>query len=439
MTTNNAKSNTTSLFSKYVFQNILGMLGISAYVLADTFFISQAEGSDGLTALNLVLPLYSFIFAIGSMIAVGSATRFKIQFAKQETDSHDYFSNAIFWSLIFSLFFIVIGLFIPDKLMFLLGGDKEIVKLGTPYTRIFMLFAPFFMLNYIFNAFVRNDGAPSLAMVATLSSSLFNIVMDYVLMFPLKLGMAGAALATAFSPVVGIIICSFHFMSKKNNIKFKWQLPSLKKLVISCQLGISAFIGELSSGITTVVFNFLILGLAGNEGVAAYGIIANVAIVATAIFNGIAQGSQPLLSEFYGRGNNNSINKILKLSVITALVLAGIVLAVIVIFKEPIVNIFNSEKNIIMYEYAIKGLPLYFIGFIFAGFNIVGTGYLSATESALWAFITSILRGIVAISICAFVLSKLFGMTGIWLAFPTAELITAMLMILAIKRSKIAV
>lgn len=439
MSTTNKKTNTTSLFGKYVFQNILGMLGISAYVLADTFFISQAEGADGLTALNLVLPLYSLIFAIGSMIAVGSATRFKIQFAKKESDSHNYFSNAIFWAIIFSLSFIIIGLCIPDKLMILLGGDEGIVKLGTPYTRIFMLFTPFFMLNYIFNAFVRNDDAPSLAMAATLSSSLFNIVMDYVLMFPLKLGMAGAALATAFSPVVGIIICSFHFMSKKNNIKFKWQFPSLNKLVISCQLGISAFIGELSSGITTVVFNFLILGLAGNEGVAAYGIIANVAIVATAIFNGIAQGSQPLVSEFYGKANPTSINKILKLSIITALSLAGLILITIIILKTPIVNIFNSEHNAVMYEYAIEGLPLYFIGFIFAGFNIVGTGYLSATESALWAFITSILRGVVAISICAFVLSKVFGLTGVWLAFPAAELITAGLMIFAIKRSKIAV
>lgn len=439
MSTINKKTNTTSLFGKYVFQNILGMLGISAYVLADTFFISQAEGADGLTALNLVLPLYSLIFAIGSMIAVGSATRFKIQFAKKESDSHNYFSNAIFWAIIFSLSFIIIGLCIPDKLMILLGGDEVIVKLGTPYTRIFMLFTPFFMLNYIFNAFVRNDGAPSLAMAATLSSSLFNIVMDYVLMFPLKLGMAGAALATAFSPVVGIIICSFHFISKKNNIKFKWQFPSLNKLVISCQLGISAFIGELSSGITTVVFNFLILGLAGNEGVAAYGIIANVAIVATAIFNGIAQGSQPLVSEFYGKANRTSINKILKLSIITALSLAGLILITIIILKTPIVNIFNSEHNAVMYEYAIEGLPLYFIGFIFAGFNIVGTGYLSATESALWAFITSILRGVVAISICAFVLSKVFGLTGVWLAFPAAELITAGLMIFAIKRSKIAV
>ncbi len=439
MNTLSKKTNITSLFSKYVFQNILGMLGISAYILADTFFISQAEGANGLTALNLVLPLYSFIFAIGSMIGVGSATKFKIQFAKNASDSQDYFSNSIFWSIVISVVFILIGLLIPDKLIKLLGGDTDIVKLGTPYTKIFMTFAPFFMLNYIFNAFVRNDGSPSLAMAATLSSSLFNIVMDYILMFPLKMGMSGAALATAFSPIVGVIICSFHFISGKNNIKFKLQLPSFKKLAVSCQLGISAFIGELSSGITTVIFNFLILGLAGNEGISAYGIVANVAIVATAIFNGISQGSQPLFSEYYGRGSHKSIRQILKLSIVTALIIAAIMVLAVNTLKSPIVNIFNSDNNKIMYEYAIKGLPLYFIGFIFAGFNIVGTGYLSATESALWAFITSILRGIIAISICAFVLSKLFGMTGIWLAFPTSEIITAGLMFLAIRRSKIRV
>lgn len=117
------------------------------------------------------------------------------------------------------------------------------------------------MENYICNAFVRNDGNPSRAMQATLISSLFNIVMDYVLMFPLGLGMAGAALATAFSPVVGILICCTHFFSKKCTVRFVWQRPSLRRLKEACQLGTSAFIGKLSSGVTTAVFNFLILDL----------------------------------------------------------------------------------------------------------------------------------------------------------------------------------
>lgn len=419
-------------FMKYVSQNIMGMIGVSAYVLADTFFISQSEGARGITALNLVLPLYSLIFAIGSMMGVGAATRFSIQRARKESNANDYFSNAIEFAVIFSVIFVALGALVPGRIIAFLGGDEEIVVVGTPYTRIFLLCTPFFMWNYIFGAFVRNDGNPSLAMAATLSSSVFNIIMDYVLMFPLKLGMTGAALATGLSPIVGITVTGIHFFSKKNTIHFHPVCPDWKKLVQSYQLGISAFVGEISSGVTTVVFNFLILGLSGNAGVAAYGIIANVAIVATAIFNGVSQGSQPLFSDYYGRNEHGAIYKVLKLSVVTSFAIAIGVILLTNFWAEPIVAIFNSEQNQQMSDYANMGVRLYFIGFLFAGFNIVGTGFLSATEVAGWAFVTSILRGFVAIIVCAFVMAQMFGMIGIWLAFPVAELLTTVVMIYAV-------
>ena len=405
-------------FAKYVSQNILGMLGISAYILADTFFIAKAEGTSGITALNLVLPLYNLIFAIGSMMGVGSATRFRIYRAQKEKKADDYFSNAVFFAFIFGSIFILAGIFAPAKLLELLGGDAEIVKVGTTYTRIFLLFAPLFMLNYIFNAFVRNDGNPSLAMTATLSSSLFNIVFDYVLMFPLKMGMPGAALATAFSPVVGIAICCTHLFSKR----------STGRLVQSCQLGVAAFVGEMSSGVITMVFNMLILEIAGNVGVAAYGVVANMALVATAIFNGISQGSQPLFSEFFGKVDRLSVSKVLRLAVLVSLGMAGLLLLLVNGIPGPIVAAFNSENDAQMTAYAVTGLRLYFIGFIFAGINIVGSGYLSAVAEAGWAFFTSILRGFVAIILCAVVMAKLFGMEGVWLAFPVSEFITAAVM-----------
>ena len=423
------------LFTRYVSQNILGMIGLSAYVLADTFFISQAEGSRGIAALNLVLPVYSLIFAIGAMIGSGSATRFKIHRARQEDCADAYFSNAILFALLFSLLFMAVGICIPDKLVSLLGGNEEIVTVGTSYTRIFMSFAPFFMWNHIFNAFVRNDNAPSLAMAATLFSSLFNIVMDYILMFPLKMGMKGAALATAISPIVGILICSLHFLSRQNSIRFCIMRPSIRRLIQSCQLGVAAFVGEISSGVITMVFNFLILGLAGNIGVAAYGVVANTAIVATSVFNGVAQGSQPLLSDFYGKGSKKSVKKVFFLSAGTALVLSVLVLMFANLSAETITAIFNREQNEQMATYAVSGMKLYFIGYLFAGFNIIGTGFLSATEKATWAFVTSVLRGFVAIIVFAFFLSALFGMTGVWLAFPASECLTAVVMCIAIYRS----
>ena len=418
-------------FFKYVSQNILGMIGISAYVLADTFFISKSEGADGIAALNLVLPLYSVIFAIGQMIGIGYATSFKIQRAKEDKKAEYFFNNAIVFSIIISSIFIFIGTFFSKELLHILGGRGYIAEIGSQYTKIFMVFAPFFMLNYVFNAFVRNDGAPSIAMAATLISSLFNIVMDYVLMFPLGLGMRGAALATALSPILGILICCIHFFTKKNTLSVKIAKLDFRQLIKSCLLGFAAFVGELSSGVTTMVFNFIILSITGDIGVAAYGIVANVSIVAICIFNGISQGTQPLLSDYYGHGNTNALKKALKLSVITSLIFSVLILIFTNIFAGNIVNIFNSDNNAQMYEYAVKGVKLYFIGFIFAGFNIIGTGYLSSTESALWAFITSILRGFVAITLFAFVLSALFEMTGVWLAFGACELFTSIFVIIA--------
>ena len=413
---------------------MLGMLGMSFYILADTFFISKAVGADGITALNLVLPLYNLIFAIGAMIGVGSAIRFVVARNKNDKSADGYFFHAIEWAVIISLVFIAAGALIPDKIIGLLGGDAVIVATGKQYTRIFMVFAPFFMCNHICNAFVRNDGNPSIAMAATLFSSLFNVVFDYVLMFPLGMSMSGAALATALSPVVGVLICCIHFRSKKCSISFKPVLPSVKKLIYSCQVGVSAFVGEISSGVITVAFNMIILGLAGNVGVAAYGVVANISLVAVALFNGIAQGSQPLISESYGKGRMQDVRYVVGLAIKTAIGLAVLIIAAIYIWSDPIASIFNSEKNMELAAYAREGIRLYFLGFMFAGVNIIGTAALSAVEAVRWAFTASIMRGFVAILVFAFVLSALFGMTGVWLAFPAAEFVTMILSIIGMKK-----
>jgi len=379
-------------FIKYVSQNMLGMVGMSVYILADTYFISVAVGADGITALNLVLPIYNIIFAIGAMMGVGSAIRFVVERNKKSPDADGYFFHALVWAFIIS-----------------------------------MCFAPFFMWNYICNAFVRNDGNPSIAMSATLFSSLFNIVFDYILMFPLGLSMEGAALATALSPVIGIAICCIHFQSKKSTIRLKPVLPSFRRLLYCCQVGVSSFVGEISSGVITVVFNMLILGLAGNTGVAAYGVVANTSLVAVALFNGIAQGSQPLISEAYSKGNHKNVTTYLKMAVTTTIGVAVLLVVCIYLYAPAITAVFNGEGNQVLASYAENGLRLYFIGFLFAGMNIVGTAILSSIESAKYAFFASISRGFVAIIIFAFVLSALLGLNGVWLAFPAAEFVTMLI------------
>ena len=243
--------NITKQYFRYVSQNIFGLIGTSCYILADTYFIAQAAGTDGVAMLNLCLPIYNFIFAFGSMIGLGSATRYAILKAQNDERAHRYFSNGLMCAILIAVPFMLVGAFCPDAVLRLMGGDAAIVALGLQYTRIFLLFTPFFMCNYIVSAFTRNDGDPSLAMVATLSGSLFNVVFDYIFIFPMGWGLPGAALATAISPVISISICSLHFRKPTNGVQFVRQRPSARLLLQSCQLGISGFVGEMSSAVTT--------------------------------------------------------------------------------------------------------------------------------------------------------------------------------------------
>jgi putative MATE family efflux protein len=426
--------NLTKQFFKYVSQNIFGLLGTSCYILADTYFIAQAAGTDGVTLLNLCLPIYNLIFAFGSMIGLGAATRYAILRAQGDARAQRYFSNAIFSVCILAVPFMLVGIFRPDGLLRLMGGDADIVALGMNYARIFLLFTPFFMCNYVVASFVRNDGDPSLAMVATLSGSLFNVVFDYIFIFPMGLGLPGAALATAISPILSIAVCSAHFIKKSNTITFVRKAPSVRLLAQSCQLGISGFVGELSSGVTTTVFNFLLLRLAGNVAVAAYGVVANFALVATAIFNGVAQGAQPLVSQCYGKNEMAGARKLLLLGCGTALGLAALLYGVVFGYTDALTALFNSENSALMAAFAHSGMRIYFVGYFFAGCNIVAAGYLGAVNRPAEASITSLCRGMVAIVVCSLVLSALFGMNGVWAAFPVSEAITLALTVFLLKR-----
>mgnify|MGYP004572951739 FL=1 len=418
-------------FFKYISQSIAGMIGISVYILADTFFISVHSGADGLAVLNLILPVYGLVYAIGAMIGIGSATRYTINKARQENTDF-YFIQSVFWCLICSIPFILTGVFAPEKFLEILGGDRQLISLGRGYLRIMLITTPLFMSNYTFTAFARNDHATSRAMAGAIAGSMFNIVFDYIFMFPMGLGLSGAALATAFSPAITMLICTTHYLGSKNHVGFKWRRPSLKHLISCCQLGISAFVGDLSSAIITIIFNMLLLGIAGNIGVAAYGVIANLSLVAMSIFNGLAQGAQPLISKNYGKGNLKNVKNLLKWSLISCLILEIIIIFISWGFTDNLIGIFNSENNLELLKYAHTGLRIYFLGFLFAGINIMLVAYFSATDNALPAITGSLMRGIFAIAFCAVILSKILGINGVWGSFLGSEVLTfAAVMILS--------
>lgn len=423
-------------FMKYVSLNIMGMIGISCYILADTLFVSKALGTVGLASLNFSIPVFSIIQGIGLMIGIGGATQHSIN--EQQKDSNNTsFTQSIYFGGIMSILFIIIGAFFVSKLAILLGADKSTFALTKTYLTTLLFFSPFFIFNNIFLAFIRNDNNPKLSMIAMLVSSFANIVLDYVFMFPFNMGIFGAAFATCLSPIISLCILSLHIIKKKQKfhfVKSKILFSNIYKIIT---LGFSSLIGELTSAISLITFNLIIVKIGGNTGVAAYGIVANVALIATSIFTGVSQGIQPLLSEYYGKGEMTLVKKTFDYSMITALIFEITIYAIIYLLTNDIVAIFNSEHNLELATIAATGMRTYFIGYLFAGINIVSCAFFSSISKVKEAMILSISRSCIILIPAIFILSILFKMNGIWFAFVVTELIVLVINIGFLVKNKI--
>lgn len=424
-----------NLFLKYVSANVLGMIGYSCYILADTFFIARGIGADALAALNLVLPAYSLMNGTGLMIGMGAASRYTISSTKPEGTLHrTIFTQALYLAAFAAVIFSSAGIFLPDRIAAVLGANADTIGYATDYIRILLIFSPLFLGNNLLLSFVRNDGAPRLSMTGMIVGSLTNIVLDYVFIYPLGMGMTGAALATATAPVISMLIMSVHFIKKRNHFRPVRTRLSLVRWGDICTLGVSSLVTELSSGVVIIVFNYLILGLNGNTGVAAYGILANIALVLVSIYTGIGQGVQPIVSRYAGKDGEEQRRSLRRYALATSLSFALLSYLLIAVFAVPLAELFNREHDPILTDIASNGMRIYFVSLFFSGINIVAAAFLSSADRPKQAFVISILRGFVLIIPVAWILSVLFGLTGIWMAVPVTEAIVCALALIFLFR-----
>jgi len=425
-------------FRRYVSLSVLGMICLSAYILADTYFISVALGADGLTALNISVSIFGVLFGSGLMIGVGGATRFSILKGRGKgVDANSIFTHAIIIGIIVSVMFSIVGILFARPLAIALGADEVILPMAEAYMKIILLFAPFIMLKSILAAFIRNDNNPKLAMAGMVTGSLSNIVLDWIFLFPLDMGMGGAALATVCSMMLGLCVLSLHFITKRNKFTLCKCKIKIKKIANIFLLGSSTLINELSLSIALVTFNLVILSIEGNTGVAAYGVVANIAFIVVAMFAGVAQGIQPLLSKGHGLGENDVVKQVLKYAIAVVLVMSVVIYAIIYLFTNEIVAIFNSESNETLAQLAGRGLRIYFIGFLFTGINIVASAFFSAIDKAKTGLTISVLRGCIIIIPMVIVLSATLNMTGVWLSFVLTEMVVcAMSLVLLYRKVK---
>ena len=432
--------NLTKQFFKYVSQNIFGLIGTSCYILADTYFIAQAAGTDGVTLLNLCLPMYNLIFAIrlDDRVWVRPPGTLLLQGAGRGAGD-----SGIFPTPSCAPCLVVHPVDAGGRVCARARCCGSWAAMRTSWRWACTTPAssccsrPFFMCNYIFSAFVRNDGDPSLAMVATLSGSLFNVVFDYIFIFPMGLGLPGAALATAISPV-----------TQHRHL----QPPLLSKGATPCTFVRQAALGpaagaELPAGHLRLCGRaFLRRDHHGVQLSAAAVWRATWAWQPTAWWQTLRWWLPPSSTAWprahsrwsascYGKNDDGRSAKSCccwaaaprwrwrRCCTVPCLAL-----------PIPLLPCFNSESSALMAEYAHSGMRIYFLGYFFAGCNIVAAGYLGAVNRPTEATITSVSRGVAAIVTCSLILSALFGMNGVWSAFPAAEAITLALTVFLLKR-----
>lgn len=422
----NMKNNSTfKEFTKYVSANVIAMIGLSCYILADTFFISLKLGEAGLAALNLSMPSFSIVFSLGMLFAIGGATKFAIHKGAGDTKSaNKVFTHTVIIVAVIAAIFVILGIFLSGQIATFLGANGATFDYSKTYVQIMLCFAPFFMFNNTFQNFIRNDGAPRLAMIASLSGNLFNILFDYILVFPCNLGMLGAALATGFSPIVSMLILSVFFFRKKNTFRLEKTKLSASTYGGICSLGLASFISEFGFGIVMMLINKLFKSLGGDTAVAAYAIIINVYYVVNAIFNGVASGTQPMISFSYGENDHKKIKQVLKYALITVAALATMMYLALFFGSDGIAKIFNSQGEENLQQLATLGIKLYFISSLFSGFNLLFSAYFAASNRGLYAQIITILRGVALIIPLAYLFTYLWQITGLWLATPATELLT---------------
>ncbi|MDO5726117.1 MAG: MATE family efflux transporter [Tissierellia bacterium] len=427
------------VYIKYLIPSVGGMLGTSLYVLGDTMIVGRGLGATGLAALNLSIPIINLFTGLGLLFGIGGATAVSVDRGMGKSENvNRIFTKSMLLTFMFGLFLTLFRIFFLDEFVKFLGASGEIFEMSKAYLGILMSFSIPFLLNTCLMVFVRNDGAPKTAMAAMLLGSIFNVIMDYVFIFKLNWGMAGGALATGLAPVLGLMILSSHFIKKNNKIRFQRLKGRATKFWRIVSNGVPSFIVECSAGIVIFAFNQRLLKLAGNIGVSAYSIIANLSLIAYAIFTGVGQAIQPIVSVNYGADNMKRILKTVRNGIFTALILGIIFYLSGLLFPEVLIGLFIKDASQVL-EITKTGIRIYFLSFLLMGVNTVLTSYVQSKEQAKISLIISLLRGLILIIILLLILSKLFGIIGVWMTLPLTELLVFIFSVIAFKKFRRAI
>lgn len=420
------KGKTHTLFAKYAIPQMIGLLFNSVYLIVDGIFIGNRLGRDAMAAAAVAVPFIEILIALAMAVASGAGIIISGRLGRKEaSEARHTFGLSAFVLSIISLAIVVLGNIFIHPLATLLGATPEIQSEAVTYLWYIVSFSPFLLFSFLLGGLARNDGKPKLAMFALAFGSISNIVLDYVFMYPLNMGIAGAALATALGPIFSVLILLPHFLMKKGNlyfVKFKVHMRNVKQIFV---LGFPSFIMEFTIGIITFVYNFAIIKNGyGELGLAAYLVIGYLMLIILTVFLGMAEGLQPVFSFFSGTGERERSKALLSFAIKVFLGVGAVCYLLILLFARNFIAVFApGDTQLIDFTHG-KSL-LYFCGIFLAGYNILMISFWQSTKDTKKALAVSLLRSVVVPPILITVLPLIFGGEAIWLCFSLSEMITA--------------
>ncbi len=433
---NFTRDSVSRLFYRYLFPSILGMLVTSIYILADTIVIGKGIGSDALAALNIILPVFNVFFGIGLLFGVGGSVLMSVARGKGDKNAgHAYFTVALILNLIVSVLCTVLLFVYIEPLCYLLGASDVTMPYIEEYAPYVILGLSAFSFSSFLQTFVRNDGAPKLAMAGVVTGGVLNIILDIVFVYPLNMGMRGASIASVIGAGTTALLVSVHFLTKKNGLHLSLRGFSAKGIANICKTGFVSFIIEICSGVLMFLFNIQLLRYVGEVGVSVYGVICNVSIIIICLCNGITQAAQPIISTNYGAGLHNRIHKVKRLGIITAACICTLPTVISLIAPDTFTYIFMNPSEDIL-ALSSSGIRIYSLAYVFLGINLFIVGYFQSTLKPQISLLLCFLRGLILAGLFVLILPLFMGVTGIWIAVPLAELCTLLIAIIFLMKSK---
>ena len=412
------------VFMRYLVPSVFATMVTSIYVLADTIIVGKGIGTIAVAALNIVLPLYNIFFGLGLLFGVGGSVLMSILRGEgDEKGSNAYFSTSLVAMCVVLALSLAFFTAFMEKIALVFGGTPETMPYIMDYMPYIVWGMGLFFFSSYLQTFIRNDGAPRLAMYAVVSGGVANIILDYVFVYNFNMGMAGAAIATVMGSGLTVVILLTHFFTKKNNLHFslKGVRPSfIKNIILN---GFASFLIEVASGVTIFVFNIQLLKYAGNTGVSVYSIISNTAIVVVCICKGINQAAQPLLSTNYGAGLYERTDKIRSLAVKVSIIICAVPVIMGLVVPDFFTYIFINPDSAIL-SMSASAIRIYFVGFMMLGINMVFICYFQAILKNGYSMIICLMRGLILVVAFAYIFPLFMDVTGIWMAVPAAETIT---------------